>query len=726
LKDARNSQIAAVGAINGVNLGGDNRAVYVKQQRVSARYFKVLGIPLALGREFDDAEDRDGAPPVVILSQGIWRRLFRGDPSIVGHTIRLRGELYLVTGITGASFRQRGLVDVWTPLKPSSKGEGGGLNYSLVARLKPGATWVQAQAEVQMRGVAAFERRKIPADISARMDLAPFERANQASLRERLLILGAAVGVVLLIGCVNIALLMLARGSGRRREMGTRIALGGGPGSLIRQLSTESFVLGLVGGAAGLALGFAAIEALQTVVARYGVWQELKLDARVLLAMTFLSLTVSFLFGLAPALQAARVDVRDTLLESGSRSVVGGRSHWSQRALVLAEVALSLVLLVGAGLLIRTLLYLHNLDPGFNPRDVLTASASLQDARYSDTGTVNRLYRYSLEGIRKIPGVEAAAVGLHVPYQRWLNSGARIQGGLASMASEVGTSMNYVTPGYFDVLRIRVRAGRVIDERDTEISMPVAVVNETFARTFLKTQDALTGYIVSGKVTRQIVGVVSDLQQQPGLSRSGPITQEPAMYIPAAQFSSENFRMAHTWYSPNWVVRAKGRREEIARGIENAISAVDPLLPVASFRSMIDERDLALGSQRINAWLLGALAGLALLLALVGVYGTVANSVAERTREFGIRIALGGSIGRVIWSAVGPGVVLAVAGVIVGGVLAAGAVRLIKGLLYGVQPVDLPTFFIVAAILIGVSGLASLIPALGIARIAPADVLRQD
>jgi predicted permease len=726
LKDARSLQVAALGGTTGVNLGSDNRAVYVQQQRVSAGYFRVLGIPLAHGREFDETEDRSGGAPAVVLSHGIWKRLFHGDPLIVSRTILLRGEPHVVVGIAGEAFRPRGRVDVWTPLKPSTKGEGAGINYALVARLNSRSTWAQALAEVQTRGATAFERRKIPPTVTAVMSIAPFERANQAGLRDRLLILCAAAAVVLLIGCVNIASLMLARGSARRREMGTRIALGGGPGSLMRQLTTESLVLGVIGGAAGLALGYLAIETLQTVVTRYGIWQELRLDSRVLLATTLVSLSVSFLFGLTPALQAARVDVRETLLEGGSRAVVGGQSHWLRRALVLTEVALSLVLLVGAGLLIRTLLHLQHLDPGFDGTNVLTASASLQDARYRESGGVNRLFRDSLEAIRKIPGVAAAAVGLHVPYQRWLNSGARVRGSSASLDTEIGTSMNYVTPGYFEALRIPVRAGRVFDERDTEDSMPVALVNETFARKFLKGQDALTSYIVGGKAARQIVGVVSDLQQQPGLSRSGPIVQEPALYIPATQFSSDAFRMAHTWYSPNWVVRGTGRRQEIAGGIERAIAGVDPLLPVASFRSMIDERDSALKSERTNAWLLGTLAGLALLLALVGVYGMVANSVVERTREFGIRMALGSSRGRVVWNAVAPGMLLSAAGVAIGALMAAGSVRLLKGLLYGVPPIDTPTFLTMASALIVISALASLIPALRLVRLAPASVLRQN
>ena len=555
------------------------------------------------------------------------------------------------------------------------------------------------------------------------MTLAPFDGDTRTALRNRLLLLCAAVVIVLLIGCVNIASLKLAHASARQREMGTRIALGGGTSSLLRQLITESLVLAAAGSAAGLALGYIAIGALRTVVVRYGIWQELRLDGRVLAATLVLSLVVSMVFGLAPALKAIRVDIRDALLDGGSIGFAGERSHWLRRGLVLAEVALSLVLLVGAGLLIRTLLYLQHLDPGFDGNNVVAASASLQDARYSEKDGVNRLYRESLEAIRRTPGVEAAAVGLHVPYQRWLNEEARVRGDAAATEIASGTSMNYVTPGYFEVLRIPVQAGRVFTDRDTESSMPVAVVNATFVRTFLKGQDPLTGGLIDGSV--HIVGVVGDIQQQPGLSRNSPIAREPEMYIPASQFTSGGFRMAHTWYSPNWVVRATGGRAAIARMIERSIAGVDPQLPVATVHSMTDERDSALRSERINAWLLGVLAALALSLALVGVYGIAANAVAERTREFGIRMALGSSLARLMWDAVAPGMFLSVAGVAIGGMLAAGSVGVLKGLLYGVRPLDLPTFLWMAGILIGVSSIAGLIAALGVVRLAPSAVLRE-
>jgi predicted permease len=726
IKDARTMQVAALGGITGVNLAEGNHAFYVEQQRVSIRYFAVLGIPLARGREFEPAEDRAGGPDVVILSYPVWARFFNRDPSIVGHNILLRGTPYTVIGVTSESFVPRAQVDVWTPLKPSTKGEGGGTNYDMIARLNPGVTLAEAQTEVGSHSAEAFARGQIRASLHPRLAIEPFEKANQDGLRNRLMILWAAVALVLLIGCVNIAALLLARGQTRRREMGTRIALGGGLGPMIRQLITEALALGLIGGIAGVAIGYIAIQVLQSVTADYGIWQVLRLDGRVLLATAVLTCFVSVLFGLAPALQATRVDVRTTLLEGGSRGVAGGGSHWMRRALVLTEVALSLILLVGAGLLVRTLLHLQHLDPGFDGTNVLTATASMEDARYREKDQINRLFQDTLQGIRAIPGVQAAAVGLHLPYQRWVNSGVNVRGGAESPVVQVMTSMNYVTPGYFEALHIQMRSGRAFDDHDSENATPVALVNETFARKYLKNYDPLDSFLMNTAGPRHIVGVVPDLQQQPGLEVTGPIVQEPAVYLPATQFSTGNFQMVHTWYAPSWIVRSAGKREDVARAVEQAIASVDPMLPVAHFRSLVDERNTALKSQRSNAWMFGLLAVLAMALALVGVYGIVANSVAERTREFGIRTALGSSLISVIRDALLPGVVLSVSGVVIGGAIAAASVKVIKGLLYGVQPIDPLTFLLVGAALITVSALASLLPALTLVRLEPSSVLRQD
>jgi len=726
LKNAKSFRAAVSGSTGGVNLSLAGRAVYVERQRVGSGYFSVLGMPPALGREFNAEEDRVGGPPVAILSHAIWTNLFQADPSVVGRRVLLRGEQYEVIGVAAAVFRPRGKVDIWTPLRATTTGEGAGINYDIVARLKDGVSWAQADAETQALGAAAFAGKNMPSDVVSRLTLSPFERDYSAGLRQRLVILSAAVALVLLIGCVNIASLLLARGASRRREMGTRVALGGGPGALVRQLASESLLLGALGGVAGLAFAYLAIWSLQTVLLRYGIWQEVRLDARALAATALLSLLVSVVFGLAPALQASRVDVREALLEGGTRSVAGSRSGWFRQTLVLAEISLSVVLVVGAARLVRTVVHLQSLSPGFDAANVLCASASLDDARYREADAVNRLFDRTLEAIRRAPGVESAAVGLHVPYQRWLNNGVRVRGSAFATGGFVGTSMNYITPGYFETLRIALRAGRDFRDADTSTSESVAIVNEDFVRQLLKGEDALHCSIVSGTEIRRIVGVVANVQQQPGLTRSGPLKPEPALYIPAAQFSSQGFRMAHTWFAPNWIIRTRVSRASAGAAIERAIAGVDPMLPVNEVQTMIDERNGSLQTQRVNAGLLGSVAALAVILALVGIYGLVTHLVANRTHEFGIRMALGSSTMGTLWTAVRQGVLLSVSGAVIGACIAGVGVRILKSLLYGVKPVDAASFTAGMVGIVVVGAAASLIPALRLVRLDIASVLRHE
>lgn len=730
LKRSQSFELAASGGgFTGVNLGSGDRAVYIHQHRVSTGYFQVLGVPLIAGREFSEAEDRSGGPQAVILSYGLWKRLFYGDMSIVGRPILLRGEPHTVVGIARDSFQAMIPADLWTPLRPSTLGEGGGQNYTLVARLLPNVTWAEAQSEAQALGVSAVERLRIPADISARMNLLPLQDAISAGWRERILMVWAAVGVVLLIGCVNVASLMLARGAARSRELGTRIALGGGASSLVRQLIVEAVILGMFGCATGVAVGYFIVEGFQSVAEQFGVWQAVRLDERVLGCTILLSLVTSILFGLAPALQATRVDVRTALSEGGSRGVAGSNSRWYRRVLVVAEVSLGLVLLVSAGLLVRTLIHLQRLTPGFDGSSVLSASISLQDARYRSAESVNRLYRQTLDRIRQTPGVEAAAVGLHVPYQRWLQAGVDILGRSVPL-EERGmpmTTMNYVSPDYFTALRIPLRAGRVIDERDTEKALPVVVINEAFARQYMQEQQALGAEIrvrMDG-TNRQVIGIVGDVRQRLGFGRYGPLDYIPSIYVPVTQLPDQNFQLIHTWFSPNWVVRGRAVAA-LAQSVQRAVDSADPLLPIARFRTLEEEKGRALGSQRVNAILLGSLAGLALILAAVGIYGLIANSVVERTRELGIRLALGASVQRAIWTAIKPGVILTALGVLIGTILALMTTQLVKNWVYGIKTLDPLTFVVVAAILFATGAIASIIPTLRLFRMNPAQTLRQD
>jgi predicted permease len=725
LKHARSLEVAAeLGLSVGVNLVAGRIPLCVQQTRITSGYFRVLGVPLQLGREFSEEEDRPGGPAAAILSHDLWMRVFAGDPAIVGKAILLKGEPHVVIGVARATFRPMTPADLWTPLRPSTTGEGGGENYIMTARVRAAFDWPQARSEAGSRGSASFHSGQFGPNAVARMDLLPLQEVRAGFLRTPMLVLWAAVGIVLLIGCVNIASLMLARGASRAREIGTRVALGGGRGAVVRQLLTESAVLSLAGGLAGIALGYAAIRGMTAVAEGYGIWQGLRLDLRVLAVMLAASLATSVVFGLVPAWRVSRVDVRAALLEGGSRAVAGRRSSWLGRTLVASEVALGLMLLIGAGLLVRTLLYLRSMPPGFDGRGVIAASVSLQDARYRDAGRVNRLYTQTLERIRSTPGVESASVGLHLPYERWLNIGVQFKDGPAAKTGWVNTTLNYVHPGYFKTLRIGLRAGRFLDERDTATSQPVCVVNEAFVRKYLRDQPAIGSHILMGNAAAEIVGVVGDVQQRPGLEGFGPIGAVYAAYVPATQFSG--FELVHRWFSPSWIVRGSLPRRELVKAVQNAIRSVDHLLPLSRVRAIDEERDKALRMQRLSAALLATLAGLAMLLAAVGVYGVVSNSVVQRTRELGIRMAFGASVRQALLSAARPGVVMAGAGVLVGLGLAAALSPVLGTLLYGVKPGDPWTFAAAGLGLLFIAVLASVIPAMRVLRLDPARALRDE
>jgi predicted permease len=709
----------------GVNFAAGGGVEYVKQQRVSAGFFRVLGITPLIGREFSVDEDRQGGPAVTMLSYALWKRVFRADPAIVGQAVTLRGEPHTIVGVLPANFQSIVPADLWTPLQPSRTGEGGGSNYAVVARLRAGVTW--AQANGQMEAIGAPLLRQYGQDPSTRLQLISFQRGLTEYVRQPLLILWAAVGLVLLIGCVNIAGLLLARAAGRTREMATRLALGSGRAALIRQMLAESVVLGLSGGVAGVSLGWLGVKALKALMpASLNVWQAVELDWRVLAATACASIAAGILFGLYPALAASRLEIRAALGEAG-RAVAGSRNPWPRRLLVAGEVALGVVLLVGAGLLIRTFAHLRGLDPGFDAHNVITAKLSLQDARYATSQSVNRLFDQSLARMRELPGVDSAAVALSLPYERALNTGfRRLDGPHVDTESQI-TNMFYVTPEYFRVLRIPLLRGRVFTAADSSTAAPAAVVSEAFVRMYMSGEDALGRHLdLGGGERRQIVGVVGDVQQKSGWGDGAPTAAMPDIYIPATQVDDKSMQMVHVWLSPSWIVRSSGPAEGVIAGMQRALESVDPRLPFAGFHSMEDVRYRALAQERFQAVLLGALAGLALLLAAVGIYGLIANSVAERTRELGIRLALGATVPQAMRAVALPGVALALAGVIVGSVLAGFASQLLRHLVWGVRPGDPLTFAAVGLVLLGVAAAASFLPALRVTRLNPAETLRQE
>ena len=718
----------------GVNLivpggsGSAGLARYVRQQRVSAGFFGVLGTVPTIGREFTAQEDRQGGPSAVILSAELWQGLFHSDPTVIGRPVVLRGEAYTVVGVMSEGFQSGVRADLWTPLRPSTAGEGSGENYRIVLRLRESATWPAAHAELASMGAELNRRRPSPDGVEAGLTLIPLQAGFAEELRTPLVMLWVAVAIVLIVACVNLAGLLLARAAGRRREIATRMALGSGRAAVVRQLLVESVVLALVGGACGLLVGQAALKALEWAArGAFEIWQPVALDARAAGVAAALSLLASALFGLAPAVQASRLDVQAGLLEGGTRAIAGGSSGWPRRVLVTAQVALGVVLLVGAGLLLRTFSHLRNLDPGFDTGSLVTAAVSLEDARYRTGDRVEQLFEQSLGRIRETAGIESAAVALGLPYERLLNLGFRhMDGPRAGEAASAMTSATYVSDNFFETLRIPLRAGRVFDPRDRRGTTAVVIVSDGFARRYFDGENPLGRHIRLAGTEREIVGVVGDVQVKPGWGDNGPLAAMPLAYLPVSQVSDGFLQLVHGWFEPTFVARSSMPAPAVADALRRALDQVDPLLPFAQVRSMSEVRAASLAQQRLLMSLLLGLAGVAVLLCAIGIHGLIATSVTERTREMGIRMALGATVGQALRTLAMPGIVLAGAGTAVGLVLASASADLIRHFVWGVSAKDPLTFAAVGATLLTVAVGASLVPALRIFRLDPATTLRHE
>ncbi len=726
------------GGVNFVAAAGA-RPSFVQQQRVSAGFFRVLGVAPEAGREFTPAEDVPDGPPLVILSHEFWQRALRGDRGILGQFIRLRGEPYRVIGIMPKGFRtptepsfsdpSKPPIDLWTPLRPTIDGEGSGSNYGVIARLKPGVSWPEATGQLQALSRALMQMPNFPHEIRFFEErIQPLGGALAADVRRELVATWAAVLAVLLIACVNIMGLLMAQAPARAREIATRLAVGASRGAIVRQLLVESLCLSLAGCAAGVLVGGYGTDWLKALGATsFETAQPIQLDWRVVGIMIAFSAGAGILFGLAPAVQVSRLDIRSGLMEGG-RGAAGRRGRL-RSILVAAEVALSLTLLVSAGLLLRTLGYFHHLNPGFDTRNLVVAESSLLDARYEDRDAVLRLYNEGLARIRAIPGVKSAAVALSLPYERPLNYGYRqLDGFTGARPDSSATELVYVTPGYFETLGLRVLAGRAFRDSDSPDAPRVIAVSESFARRLYKTPEAALGRHISlNKIACEIAGVVGDVQQHSGLSGSaGPISVEPTVYTPMAQTSPRFLYGIHRWFTPKWVVRSNAAPARIAPRIQAAIATVDPELPLSHFQAMEDIRDLYLKQHRYASALFAALAAIALVLAAIGLYALISDSIAQRTRELGIRVALGASIRQVVAATARPGIVMALAGIVVGALLARVGTRLIASMLFGVQADDAVTFASTAAILLVTAIAASLIPCVRILRLDPAQTLRAE
>ena len=720
-------QAAVFGGTSGVNLQAGSRAGasvrYVQDMRVSARYFDVLGIQPFLGRSFTEEEDRPNGPGAVILSYALWQSVFQGDPQVIGKQVILKGEPLPVVGVLPSRAQPTGIADLWTPLQPHQSGECGGNNCEIIMRLAPGAFWPQVSAQLAPLRKPWFDEMSKNHG-RAWFYASPLARNLDNGMRGPILGLMSAVGLILLIACANLAGLTLVRIARRAPEIATRLALGASRWVILRQLWLENFVLALVGAAIGLALARGILSSLPGFLPENMTpLGGLAIDFRVL-AFTFAaSLFTSLLFGALPALQIRRVDLRSSMASS-SQSVAKGSSRLRQ-LLIGGEVALTVVLVAAAGLLVRSLIYLETLPPGFDARNVMTAKLSLDDARYRDAAAFHNLIERSLAAMRQIPGVEEAAVGLSVPYERGLNDGVKVLDGKLA-GKEWGASAAYVSPGYFRVLRMPVLAGRAIAESDTPTSQPVAVVNVDFVRQFFHEPNPIGRHLQNSNHIYTIVGVVANVAKRPGMGGDAPIATEPVFYLPATQMDQGLVNVAHIWFQPSWIVRTPGPVEGLTSAMQKVLTEVDPSLPFSGFHSMREILAENLAYQKVEVVLLAGLAGLALLLSAVGIYGLVSNLVVQRTREIGIRMALGSSIRQAMVDVGSAGLAAAAAGLISGLVLSFAVLRVLRSELFGVRDYDPLTLALVTIFLAVIATAASLLPTLRITRIDPAITLRME
>ena len=680
----------------------------------------MLGIEPLVGRNFTEAEDQPQGPKAAILSYGLWRNTFGADRGLIGQVIHLKGEPYTVIGVLPQGVVTPSNADVYTALQPSREGEGGGTNYDAITRLKDGATWQQADAEIN-RAWAAQAARFAAQSGGAHVSWysVPLQRGQTADLRPKALALMLAAGFILLIACANLAGLTLVRMLRRTPEIATRLALGASQGQIQAQLWVENLLLALAGGLAGVGVGFAALRGLLSLLPEgFLPVAGVTLDARVLGFTLAVAVFTCLLFGMLPAVASRKVDLRSSMATRGT----GGDRLRLRQALIAGEVALTVVLLAASGLLIRTLVHLETLPPGFNPNGVMTAKASLDDARYRDPAGFSRLLEDSTAAMTRIPGVKTAAVGLTLPYERALNDSVTLHDG-PQAGKERGTDVVYLTPDYFNALEIPLLRGRGFAASDTAQSGPVAIVNRAFARQLYGGADPV-GRSLNNGIT--IVGMVGDVATAPGIDDSGPITSERIMYIPASQMNPHMLALVHVWFQPSWIVKTAGPVEGLTGQMQRALAGVAPGLPFSGFYAVNDLMAQTLAEQRIEVALLGAMAGLALLLSAVGIFALVQNMVVQRTREIGIRIALGSSIRRAMVQVGSAGIRASAIGLAAGLVLCVGALRAMRSVIYGVGVYDTPTITGVVLTLVAVTLLATTLPTLRIARIDPAKTLRDE
>jgi putative ABC transport system permease protein len=720
----------------GVNLTGSERPERVTSLHVSASYFRLFGAPMEIGRPFTAQEDIPGGPRVVVFSDGFWRRRFGSDRNLLGKAILLGGEPHVVVGVLAPGFDIDMDSDVWLPLRMdpnSTDQESGGL---AAARLRPGATLEMARAQARL--AEAQFRRKFPSGAFSQMsfDLEPLRQAVVGGVRPALLVLLGAVSFVLLIACANVANLLLARATGRRREMAIRAALGAGRRRIVSQLLAESLLLSLGGGALGLVVGYTAVRALLVVnpghipcIGAQG--SALALDWRILVFTLLATTFTGILFGLLPAFTAARGDFGATLKESGTRSGGSLSQSKARSILVVTEIALSVVLLVGAALLIRTFMALGAVAPGFDGHNVLALEMSLAEPRFQKTIAAAQLVRDAERRVESLPGVEVLAATSSLPLDpQVLYTPVIIEGRSLGQEQYHGwADLRIVSTRYFEVFRIPLRKGRLFREQDNDRAPGVVLVNESMARQLWPKGNPVGERITLNKgegpqyeePPRQIIGIVADIKDH-----ALGANPEPIMYVPIAQLPDGLTASQNTQSAIMWAVRTKLNPYSLSANIQRELRIASGGLPVAHIRSMDEVLVQSMARNRFNMMLLSIFAGLAMLLAAIGIYGVMSYTVGQRVHEIGIRMALGARPGNVLLLVLRQGLSLALLGIAIGLMGAVWLTGAMKSLLFGVSTNDPPTFVIVSGLLLTVAALATQIPARRATKVDPIVALRYE
>jgi putative ABC transport system permease protein len=725
--------LAAYSGMGSFNLAVGDRSEYVSALAVSKEYFDVFGVHPEHGGRFTQEHDVQGGPDVAILAHGLWQRHFGGQPDVIGRAIQLGEKSHTIIGVMPASYDPGWKPDLLLPLRPGLTGRGDGFNYTVVGRLRDDATIESATADAATVW-HAFKRENPKSFVNPSgrgtgeipSAFVSFQESLSRPVRPALLMMLAAVGVLLLIACANTANLLLARASGRGREIAVRAALGAGRARIVRQLLTESVLLSISGGALGLLLAYWSVPALLSLTPpSFTLNRPVRIDATVLIVTLAVAVLTGLVFGLAPALSLTRHDIVEAFKNDGARTATSRRSGLVRKALLVSEIALCTLLLIGAGLLIRTFIKVRGIDPGFDIRGVLNAQMLMRGERYADGAALNRFYQDGLDRIRSLPGVRSAAVTSGIPISPALNMNVDLLDAPEQITerNRLLTDWRYVTAEYFDTMRIPIVSGRGFTEADRAGAPSVAVVSEAFETQFFKGTGALGRRIrvFDADGAMEIVGVVKDLKEGV-LTRRRPL---PVMYVSAAQLHPAAIRTTHGYFPVNWVVRADNAGAALGQQIAEEIRKLDPRTPFSTFRTMEEIKTANIVIERFQMTLLTVFASIGLLLAAAGIYGLIAYSVAQRTREFGIRMALGASRNRILRSVLWNGTVLAFIGTAIGVVGGLWLTNLLKAFVWGVSTLDAPTFAVVAAVLMLVAVLASVIPAVRAVRLNPVSALRE-